>query len=85
MPGKTIEVFNKQDAWQEAMGQDSNGGTGIYISAKHRKGIADVQRALFDKATDGKLQTENTIVTNARHFAALEQVAASLRDIQAGY
>lgn len=81
---KTIEVFNKQDAWQKAANRSANDMGGIYISAKHKEGIADVRRALFDKATDGKLQTENTIVTNARHFAALEQVAASLRDIQQG-
>ena len=33
---------------------------------------------------DGQVQSENTIVTNARHFAALQKVAESLHDIQEG-
>ena len=32
----------------------------------------------------GQVQTEDTIVTNARHYHALKEVAKSLQEIQAG-
>jgi tRNA modification GTPase len=32
----------------------------------------------------GVVQTENTVVTNARHFEALQQVAAALNEILNG-
>jgi tRNA modification GTPase len=32
----------------------------------------------------GKVNTESVIVTNARHYASLQQVASSLQDIQTG-
>jgi tRNA modification GTPase len=32
----------------------------------------------------GNIQTENTIVTNARHYTALQEVEKSLNEIKAG-
>ena len=56
----------------------------LYISAKEDKGLNAVRAALVDKVTNGAINTEQTIVTNARHFQALEKVALSIVAIQRG-
>jgi tRNA modification GTPase len=56
----------------------------LYISAKEDKGLNVVREALVDKVTNGAINTEQTIVTNARHFQALEKVASSIIAIQNG-
>ena len=56
----------------------------LYISAKEDKGLNVVREALVDKITHGAINTEQTIVTNARHFQALEKVALSIVAIQRG-
>lgn len=56
----------------------------IFISAKEKIAVEDVKQALFDAAIDGSIQSENTIVTNARHHAALVQVVASLNEVEEG-
>jgi tRNA modification GTPase len=37
-----------------------------------------------DKVIQGNINTENTIITNARHYAALKEVNTSLSDIKTG-
>ena len=56
----------------------------LYISAKEDKGLNAVRAALVDKVTHGAINTEQTIVTNARHYQALEKVALSIVAIQRG-
>ena len=55
-----------------------------FISAKNNTGIDELKSALFSTTVNNKPQTENTIITNARHYAALQQVQQSLRSIQQG-
>jgi tRNA modification GTPase len=56
----------------------------ISLSAKNNT-TQVLRDALFQKATDGKLNTEGTIITNARHYAALKEVMQSLQDVQSGF
>lgn len=56
----------------------------IFISAREGFGVAELKAALVSLVAGGGVNTENTIVTNARHFAALEAVSNSLRDIRNG-
>ena len=56
----------------------------IFISAKENQGVDQLKHALVTKAINGDLNTESTIVTNARHFDALKQLAASLADVEQG-
>jgi tRNA modification GTPase len=56
----------------------------VYISAKEDKGLDELRNKLTAKVTQGIINTENTIVTNARHFQALEKVASSIIAIQNG-
>jgi len=56
----------------------------IFISAKNSIGITALKRKLFLSVTETTTLTENIILTNSRHFEALEQIEQSLRDIMAG-
>ncbi len=56
----------------------------IYLSAKDKINIQQLKQALYDIAVGGSINTESTIVTNARHHAALLKIHESLQDIDAG-
>ena len=80
-----IAVGNKIDAIGEEAAQQKFSGDGIlFISAKANDHIDILKERLVDKVVQGTVHTESTIVTNARHFAALQEVQKSLTDIHAG-
>jgi tRNA modification GTPase len=56
----------------------------IFISAKQNLHTEVLKEKMVGAVLQGKLQTESTIVTNARHYHALKEAAKSLSDIQAG-
>jgi tRNA modification GTPase len=80
-----IAVGNKLDMLGEERAQLKFSGDGIlFISAKANHHIDVLKERLVDKVIQGSIQTESTIVTNARHYAALQEVKSSLIDIHAG-
>ena len=56
----------------------------IFISAKSNNNIDILKKTLVQQAVRGNINTEATIITNARHHEALQQLLASLHDIQEG-
>jgi tRNA modification GTPase len=56
----------------------------LLISAKEKANIEDVKQMLYHKVMGGEIKNESTIVTNARHHAALVEVVKSLDDIKSG-
>ena len=56
----------------------------VCIAAKNKLAIDTLKNALVQKAVGGDLQTESTVVTNARHQDALLKLQASLLDVSAG-
>ncbi|RAJ10852.1 tRNA modification GTPase [Chitinophaga skermanii] len=56
----------------------------IYISAKNHDHIQQVKDQLVAEVMGGTINTEDTIVTNARHYAALKEVLRSLEDVRNG-
>lgn len=56
----------------------------IFISAKQNLHTEVLKEKMVDTVLQGQVQTENTIVTNARHYHALKEAAKSLNDIQMG-
>lgn len=56
----------------------------VCIAAKNKRAIDTLKNALVQKAVGGDLQTESTVVTNARHQDALLKLQASLQDVSAG-
>lgn len=55
-----------------------------FIAAKHNTGIAALKNILFNKTVAVAPESEDTIVTNARHYEALQQVAQSVSEIKNG-
>ena len=70
----TIDIVEKFGAAQKIFS----------ISAKNKMGIEQIKDALFDSTVGEIPVTENVVVTNARHYSALQQVNQSLTDIKKG-
>ena len=55
-----------------------------FISAKENIGIEELKNDLFAAVTENETFTENIIITNSRHYEALENVNKSLIEIKEG-
>ena len=78
-------VGNKTDVPGETGAAEKFAGENVlYISAKEQLHINLLKQQLVNKIIKGNLNTENTIVTNARHYEALQQVQQSLLEIKNG-
>jgi tRNA modification GTPase len=78
-----ILVANKSDVALPNL-LKKEGLNAIEISAKENKNIDALKKMLVAKAIKGNINTEATIVTNARHFTALQHLSTSLQDIENG-
>lgn len=80
-----IAVGNKIDMLGEEAAQKKFSGDGIlFIAAKSHLHTNVLKERLVEKVVQGAIHTESTIVTNARHYAALQEVQKSLHEIHAG-
>lgn len=81
-----ILVGNKSDTIASSLLADKfkNIADIIFIAANKNEHIDILKDSLVEKVTAGSLQTEDTIVTNIRHYEALQQVNQSLLDIRNG-
>jgi len=83
--GNYLLVGNKADiSGDEAAARKFEGMDALYISAKTRHHVDVLNERLVDKVLQGRVNLESTIVTNARHYASLQQVSSSLKDLRAG-
>ncbi len=55
-----------------------------FISAKTNIGVEELKMLLYNSTVQATVSTDNTIITNARHFEALEQIQQSIKAIKAG-
>mgnify|MGYP003347066035 CR=1 FL=1 len=78
-------VGNKCDIDGETNASASFPGTEvIFISALTHHHVDLLKQRLVDKVLQGHLNTESTIVTNARHYEALRAVSSALTDVGKG-
>jgi tRNA modification GTPase len=79
-------VANKVDAGDEDTLKEKWRGRDniLFISAKAGRGVEALKKEMVDRVLQGGTQTENVIVTNARHFAALQEVAHSVEEVLQG-
>ncbi|HUZ59853.1 MAG TPA: tRNA uridine-5-carboxymethylaminomethyl(34) synthesis GTPase MnmE [Hanamia sp.] len=77
-----IAIANKSDIFNQGLHIQSVNE--LFISAKEKTGIEELKNILFAMAGGASLNNENVIVTNARHYAALEEISKSLQDIKTG-
>jgi tRNA modification GTPase len=78
---KYLLVANKTDLAGTGKQQTENT---IYISAKNKDNIRELKQRVYDMTVQGEIKQEGTIVTNARHYQALQEVMKSLLDVKAG-
>lgn len=77
-----ILVANKADILQNSTATPRENE--VFISAKEGIGIEELKNILFSMAGGESINNENVIITNARHYTALSEIAAGLSDIQKG-
>ena len=78
-------VGNKTDKMGDSAAAEKFAGADVlFISAKEHYHINLLKQKLVDKVIQGNLDTENTIITNTRHYEALREVQQSLHAIKAG-
>ncbi|UYQ91961.1 tRNA uridine-5-carboxymethylaminomethyl(34) synthesis GTPase MnmE [Chitinophaga horti] len=56
----------------------------LFISARNHDHIEQLKDALVEKVMSGSINAEDTVITNARHYAALQEVMRSLLDVRNG-
>lgn len=84
---KLLLAGNKSETFTAAQLQESFPAAAhpqVFIAAKSGLHIELLKEQLVDTVLSGTVQTEGTLVTNARHYHALQEVAKSLADIQSG-
>ncbi|MEN9548937.1 MAG: tRNA uridine-5-carboxymethylaminomethyl(34) synthesis GTPase MnmE [Bacteroidota bacterium] len=79
-------VVNKLDALGEAgtIEKFNEEKSIIFISAQKGDGVEALKEKMVNAVLKGNIDTESTVVTNARHHQSLQQVATSLTDIKQG-
>jgi len=83
---KTITIYNKFHPWNKRMEEQGILPTPLApaIDAKTGFGIDELKQYLYEMAIGDTIQTESTIVTNARHHAALQKIKESLLAVKTG-
>ena len=56
----------------------------VFISAEKKQNIDRLMSQMVSAVLEGEIETESTIVTNLRHYQALQQLYTSLLDIRKG-
>jgi tRNA modification GTPase len=77
--GNKVDAIGIENAAQKFAGTDV-----LFIAAKEGLNMEVLKSRLTEKVLQGMLQTESTIVTNARHYEALQQVSGALEEIMSG-
>lgn len=80
-------VGNKADeaGWDKAAADlERTGQPVLLISAKNKENIQELKDALYKIVAGGGVTHEGTIITNARHYAALQELLKALNDIKTG-
>jgi tRNA modification GTPase len=83
---KFLLVANKTDKRDESIARErfSSLDNIVFISAKNNRHLEVLKERMVDKVISGEVRSEDIIVTNARHYHALKEVARSLIDIKNG-
>jgi tRNA modification GTPase len=77
--GNKLDLMNADDIIKKFANIDV-----LFISAKEHTHVNLLKKELVDKVISGELDHENIIITNARHFDALQKVNEGLTDIRKG-
>ena len=83
---KYLLVANKIDIAGEKSAKEkfNKNPAPLFISAFEQKNIEHLKERMVNVVMEGTVQTESTIVTNARHFHALQQFHTALEEVRKG-
>jgi tRNA modification GTPase len=83
---KFLLVANKVDNVSEVESKEKFGDFEniVFVSAKNGLHLETLKERMVDVVLQGQVQAESTIITNARHFHALQQLHSSLLDVRKG-
>jgi tRNA modification GTPase len=81
---KFLLVVNKQDLLsEELLNEYYTGVKGIIlISAKNKQNISSLKQGLIDLVLNDQIESKNIIITNARHYYALQKVSDGIQNIR---
>ena len=81
-----VVLFNKKDLLEPEMLETLNQRVenAVFISAKNKEGISDLQDRLMQLVNTGALRNNETIVTNTRHYDALLKALEEIQKVQWG-
>jgi len=80
---QVVYVANKSDV-RSSFSTDHSRKSILFISAKENTGIDKLKDQLFTMATGSQSLAENVIITNARHYEALQLLQGALAEIKTG-
>lgn len=83
---KILTLLNKADALSDRQIAEISTiqPNWILISAKHKTGLDTLLNHLTDLVNTGALSNQQTVVSNSRHFEALNKAFAALNEVQKG-
>ena len=83
---KILTLINKSDTLTESKQLEVKAGQPdwILISAKHKTGLDDLLQHLVQLVNTGALSNQQTVVSNSRHFEALNKAFEALNEVQKG-
>ncbi|MDB5251632.1 MAG: tRNA modification GTPase MnmE [Flaviaesturariibacter sp.] len=80
-----LKVANKIDALDEQRARETFAGQDVlFLSAKTGDGLEALTETMVARVLRDGVPSENVIVTNARHYGALQEVERSLADVAEG-
>lgn len=79
--GNKVDRIGSNAAWEKFNDISTDV---LFISAKDKENIYTLREILYNMVTGGAIKQEGTIVTNARHYSALQDMLKSLWDIKNG-
>ncbi len=84
-PNKRIlSILNKADLLSKEELEHVNSQFLIVISSKEKEGVEALKTELTNLANLGVLSTNETIITNSRHFEALNNALTAIKEVQNG-
>ena len=83
---KILTIVNKSDllSAEQILTLNAQFSNLIILSAKQKKGIHELTTTLTNLANKGALSNNETIVSNSRHFEALNNAYISIKEVQKG-
>ena len=79
-----IRILTKKDLVESGIQVLEKDGLQLALSAKTGEGMERLKTLLYDLVIEGDVAGDQTLLSNTRHYAALQQALQAIMDVQAG-